>query len=213
MSGPNTSAQYFTRDSVGAMDDDAPVSTYRAWIMRNNLQHLIDMSPQQRINWCGATAIDSAYVFFSADTVTHHFSQVFPHTWIDRRWPCGLDIQISGKTDGGGTTAVSARVVPHIVGAGVFDSVSDAYWEDTGVITLATSSVIIDSIYYPGTTSPQRHGFRPITIVESTKAKQVQVCLSRLDITWTTTDSTTEYSEIGPASYSGITGVSVREFC
>jgi hypothetical protein len=195
------------------MDDDAPVSTFRAWLMRSNLQHLIDMSPQHRVNWAGTNANNSAFVFFSPDTLTYHYSQVFQHTWIDRRWPCGLDIQISGKTDGGGNMAVTARVVPHVAGAGVFDVVSDAYWEDSGTITLPTSEVVIDSIYYPGTTSPQRHGFRPITIVEGTKAKQVSVCLSRLDITWTTTDSTTFYVEAGPCSNSGITGVSVREFC
>jgi hypothetical protein len=205
MSGPNTALQYFLRDSVVTMDDDAPVSALRTWTMRQNLQHLIDMSPQHRVNWTGASAQNGAFVFVSTQDDPRIYSALFPHTWINRRFPCGLDIQICGKT-ASGTLSVDARLVPHVLGSGVLDVVNDPYWTATGTTTSTTSAQIVSSMYYPGVDTPKRAGWRSYTVIEDGKAKSVKVCMSRLDITVTRTGG----NSTDPA---GLTRVSVREFC
>ncbi len=205
MSGPNTSAQYFVRDSVVTMDDDSPVSTARTWFMRQNLQHLIDMSPQHRVNWTGATAEDGGFVPVLSQDDPKVYSALFPHTWINRRFPCGLDIQICGKT-ASGTLNIAARIVPAILGAGVLDVVDDPYWTATGTTTSTTSVQLISSMYYPGTTTPKRAGWRSFGVIEDSKGKSVKVCMTRLDVTITRTGGNS-------TDAAGLTRVSVREFC
>ena len=212
MSGANTSTGFIVRVPPGSFDDDDPVSVYRAWALRNNIQHLTDMMPQHRINWAGHEDNDQQYLFAANDYGTpggtiHYWSAVFLHTWIHGTYPCGLDVQICGKTDATGDLNVKARIVPHRNGGSVFNAVAEPMWEDSGITSSASSDEIISSIYYPDTTPPASHGFRKFVIVENEKARAVRVCLSRLDIEWKVTGS------IDSTSVSGLTQVSVREFC
>ncbi len=217
MSGPNTYAGLLVRIPAQSLDDDEPLSVYRAWALRNNLQHLVDMYPQHRVNWAGHSDNDQQYLFTANDYgspggTIHYWSAVFLHTWIHREYPCGLDIQICGKTDDGAGNVssdmhVKASVSPHVIGGTVLDTVTDPMWEDSGHITLATSEEVISSIYYPDTTSPVSHGWRKFPTVEDGKTRSVNICLSRLDIEWKVTGSDDS------SSTSGLTRVSVREFC
>ena len=207
MSGQNTATGSLIRIPRLSLVADEPVSVYRAGALRNNLQHLTDMMPQHRINWAGTSGNDQQYVFAANDGITHYWSSVFLHTWINGSYPCGLDVQICGKTDATGDMNVRARVVPHRNHATVFDLITAPMWEDSGITSSASSDEVISSIYLPGTTPPASHGFRKFTIVENEKARAVRVCLSRLDIEWEVSGS------IDSTSVSGLTRVSVREFC
>ncbi len=205
MSGPNTAAQFFWRDTTSLMDANAPVSAFRTYALRESVQHVVDMTPQHRINWSGVSANDQAYLYLNSAGAERYYSAVFPHTWLNPNWPCGLDIQICGQTSSG-TLNVEARIVPHWPGAGVLDVVEDPYWEDTGSTASASSVELISSIYYPGTTPPRRSGSHRFTIFEGGVAKSVNINLSRIDIKLTRTGGDS-------SATSGLTRVSVREFC
>ncbi len=205
MSGPKSSQQFVCRLDPASLDDDQPVSTYRAWETQQNLQHLIDMYAQHRINWTN-TGNDDAHMFTTNVGETRYWSRPFLHTWLDPRWPCGLDIHIVGSVSGTGSpsVAVSARIVP--VTIGLKEEIPDPYWSGTGTIT-TTSSDVIDEIFYPGTTVQTRAGWRTFNIRDgSGNALSTIVCLSRLDLAMTVTGGLSSYTY-------GLTKVLVREFC
>ncbi len=205
MSGPSSYHEHIVRLDAASMEDDQPVSVYRAWELQQNLQHLIDMSPQHRINW-SSTGNDDAHLYTVNVGTTRYWSMPFVHTWLDPRWPCGLDIHIVGSVTGTGSpsVAVSARIVPDTVG--LHEQIPDPYWSGTGTITTASSDAI-DDIFYPDTTTQARAGWRTFTVRDgSGNAQSVVVCLSRLDVTMTLTGGLSSYTY-------GLTRVLVREFC
>lgn len=197
-----------------SFDDDCSVSTYRAWVTRNNLQHIVDMCPQHRINWT-STAYGNydAMLFDEYDEDQSsgwiHYSMPFVHTWIEPAMPTGLDIRICGRVESGGTLTVLTRVVPHFPGSTIFDTSVDSWWEGLGTTTNTTSTELVSDIFYPdGETvggvqkrfTPAMHQFN---IQESGINKAVQVPMSRLDVIGLTTWG----------YYGEITQVLVREFC
>lgn len=203
MSGPN-SLGYLLRIATTSFDDDAPVSSYRGFAVENNLQHLIDMSPQHRINWAGGE--DTLQWLYSAnDGITHYASYPFLHTWINEAFPCGLDIRICGKTDAGGTMSLDARVAPYSGSA--FDANVEEYWSDSGTTSSASSVEIISSIYYPATAAQRNAMWKSWQIEQDSKTRSVKAALARLDVRWIVADS------VDSTSVSGLTAVSVREFC
>jgi hypothetical protein len=204
VSGQNTYTGFYVPLATASLDDDAPVSTARAWTVEQNLQHLLDMSPQVRINWTGG-ANDDQFSFFRAEGYSAYWSQVFLHTWISDRFPCGLDVQICAKVPTGSSMDVEARIVPLVQGASVFSPSITPYWEDDGSTSSDTSDEVINSIYYPGTGVENQRGTRAFSTVESSLARLVTVALARLEIKLTATDSAED-------PYS-LTRVLVREFC
>lgn len=196
---------YLLRVDSDAMDTDCPVSVYPGYVLQNNVQHLVDMSPQHRINWSGFDH-DDGYVIEMDDDEERVLSIPFVHTWVDTRWPCGLEVIAYGKTDSSGTFHVKARVVPDVPGLSPFDNGVTPYFEDSGSTTSPTSVELINGIYYPGTTPEPFGGWRVFSTLENGLAANAIVAMSRLELrVWVTSGS--------GSSNSGITRLSVREFC
>jgi hypothetical protein len=92
----------------------APVSVYRAFALRNNIQFLIDECPQVRVNWCAAPDAPE----FDADRFETDFTAVwtqdFEHTWIRPDYPTSLDVYALAVAPGydSGTFTMRLRVVP-----------------------------------------------------------------------------------------------------
>lgn len=81
---------------IERIDEDSfdywnPVSTYRAWALRNNLSHLVDEYAQHRINWSLATSDPT----FHTIVLGIPWTQVFMHSWLKPNRPANLHIIIS----------------------------------------------------------------------------------------------------------------------
>lgn len=201
MSGPQTYDKFLHRMKADTFDDDTPISTYRAWALEQNLSHLVGQYTQHRVNWCGHSSHDTAFGALTYDNNARYLTRVFPHTWLREEYPCGLDILICGKTNG--SLTLDARVVPHIQGRQPFDPSAPVLWSASGTTTSATSTAIIDDIFYPGTTRQSQEGFGGYPIIQDAQFVMVGVCMSRLEILLGVEDEDDSY----------ITRILVREFC
>lgn len=98
-----------------------PVSSFRAWCMRNNLLHLIDVCSQTRINWTSGPmdrddhyALPAAAPDTAGDSGGVAWCQQFPHTWVRPSRPVNLDIRITlrAEFEPSGDVVAVARIVP-----------------------------------------------------------------------------------------------------
>lgn len=205
--GPRSTTGSLVGIDVASMDDDAPVSVYRAWALKNNLQHLIDQYPQHRINWQGndRTTGDTYEIYNQyGDAGVVYYSVPFLHTWLNDVAAVGLDVRVCGYVTGG-TLTVSGRIVPaNPLGSGVFDTSVPALWEATATTTSTTPVELSFSpghLYFPDVSSPAFWAAH--TVTEGGFGRTVRVAMSRLDLKIETPDT----------YRSCITGILVREFC
>lgn len=97
---------------------DEPVLATRAFLLRNNLLHLLDEFCQHRINWCagiGDSTITGGLGCVAILTGNEAlYEQEFEHFWLNPGHPGNLDLLIRSSLVAGGSPemAVRVRVVP-----------------------------------------------------------------------------------------------------
>lgn len=210
MSGPQTYRQALLRINSTSMDDNRPVSVMRAWAVRNNTQHLIDQSPQHRINWTsspvGTVGEADSYSLFADDgDRTVYYTQPFVHTVLDDRHPCGLDLRICGRVPvGGGTMTIDARIVPNVPST-PFDLSLDSYTGTQSGSTASTTGVeLINYQWQPSNNDPPvRMHWLGVVATHGSRPEMVQICMSRLELKIVVPDG----------NQVDITQIHLREYC
>lgn len=127
------------------LDAPKPVSTYRGYATRNNLQHLVNMAPQYRVNWCPSTSTTEEDGAAAAIGTSRLFRFIFPWTQISAGYMANLDLRIHAHT-AGGTASILAYVF-----AGIQDAsapVSHLVWSTSSAtsITETSSTLKIDDV-------------------------------------------------------------------
>jgi hypothetical protein len=96
----------------------APVSVYRALVMRSNLQFMLDEMAQVRMNFVTPNSGEGPDAFYvgngTANTVRFVWSMDFEHTWWRPDLPMALDVAFEatvGSTDVSDLTC-DVRIVP-----------------------------------------------------------------------------------------------------
>ncbi len=194
------------RTPVDSFDENEPVDTFRALMLRSNLQWLLNYSTQHRVSIVIPPALEGpTFDAFTVDTrggdaATRTLKLEFPHTWLRPDRPSGLFVHVMGYLDGNsfGTLTVRARVLPNIVVAG-----SDAaYFEASATCSGSQSEAEILGISLFDEPVSQGNPFVDFTQSESGAKRVVRVAMSRLEITLAC-----------PADdVAAITRVTVREF-
>ncbi len=106
---------FFTPAYDAVLDDDEPVSSYRAWELRQNILHCTDEFTQHRINWV-ADATTGGFVNTpdpAAGTVPNRlfiWAQPYVHTWLSPFKPANIDLCVTASSVESGI--VVARLVP-----------------------------------------------------------------------------------------------------
>lgn len=204
--------------------EDSPMSAYTAYALRNNLNHLIDESPQIII--CTAAPVRSAALepvaLPSDDTSAYYgtsrgvWSQEFIHTWIRPDRPTNLDLLVYARTESASNDmTVTARCVPAIYQIG--DATAPDIFTEAGVTAsgttnaTGTSEKLIDvkAIF----TTPQPKFYAAYEQIGApsglnTKLAAVSVAVMRLEIRFTYVAPADYESQIG-----GMTLCMLREFC
>lgn len=100
MAGTRSVLTYVQRQDANAFDADAPVSALQTLILRNNTQHLVDMSVQYRFNWVASTSETGFGGIPDLDATRSNFVIVFPVTITDANTVPSLDIRIATRCTG-----------------------------------------------------------------------------------------------------------------
>lgn len=132
--------------------DDEPVSSYTAWVMRNNIQSRLDQSGQYRVNWVadvddvlggdgGAEITVPSFhptAHQQGDETTIRF--VFPLTSIRADRPMQLDVRIGARSFNGGNVTIDASIFP-------YKSPAQILWTATqGTTSSSTASWVVDEL-------------------------------------------------------------------
>ena len=201
--------------------EDSPMNAYTAYSLRNNLNHLIDESPQVIICTAAPVRGTGPVALPSDDTLYYGtsrgiWSQEFIHTWIRPDRPTNLDLLVYARTESvSNDMTVTARCVPAIYPIG--DATAPDIFTEAGVTAsgttnaTGTSEKLIDvkAIF----TTPQPKFYAAYEQIGSpsglnTKLASVSVAIMRLEIRFTYAAPADYVSQIG-----GMTLCMLREFC
>ncbi len=102
-------------ESIIRVDPDSyvqynPVDAATAYLVKNNLAHLVDESVQTRVNWVTGITGNTAWVLVGADTRIYPYT--FPWTWLSQSKPANVDLFVKASAAGGLTIDVRARIIP-----------------------------------------------------------------------------------------------------
>lgn len=197
---------------------DAPMNAYTAYSLRNNLNHLIDESPQIII--CTAATTDRPVFPLAesnrSETSRGIWSQEFIHTWIRPDRPANLDLLVYAQTESAtDDMTVTARCVPAIYPIG--DSSAPDIFTEAGVTASGTTNaantseklIDVKAIF----TTPQwrflsAHTTLPNVGGLNTKGANVSVAIMRLEVKLTYAADASYATQ-----YGGMTLLMLREFC
>lgn len=154
MTGSRTYFRRIVRQPEECYDDGEPVSTLRAFVMRNNAQFLLEQQCQHRINFVQPNGNPETplgqYTFVVDNTaasalfLTRYWNQPFHHTWLQPDRPVSLDILVnalSGDTDG--SLSIEAKIVPASTPPN--DPSIPGVWSATASTTSVDTQITIDT--------------------------------------------------------------------
>jgi len=114
MSGQSSYLGHYERFADDSFADDQPVSAGRAFLLKNNVQHLLDQAPQHRLNlFCAANGVGSTRIRLATDEfIVGARSFPFFHTWYSPSEPTGLDVKLVLGFTGLVTGTARLRIMP-----------------------------------------------------------------------------------------------------
>jgi hypothetical protein len=127
-------------------DADEPLSAFRTWNMRNNLQHLIDSSHQYRVNWCAAQGASLDKINYVGAAQRYQMRWTFPAIVTRADRPPSYDVRVGvmlSNTTSATHAIVTARIRP--MGDGSIVGASDAFWQTVVSTTTAAAHWAVDA--------------------------------------------------------------------
>jgi hypothetical protein len=201
----STIGSYFTMPT-GAFGADEPVSALRSYIVRDNAQHLIDVSGQYRVSWCADLGSDGLLHDSGLFPLTPSYCfWTFPVTVSEINRPHHFDIRVAVKLDAAGSATVLAALGPENAPHEVMAGENPRQWFRT-IATHTSTSVgwaideqwefdTIDLSYWSAK--------KTVGITENGATQNSEIVLARLEVLLLGTTSELE-------SY--VLGVQLREF-
>lgn len=167
-----------------AFNADRPCSAINAFLLRNNIEHMIDESPQVYVNWAGMrTASDCSWTYLGKVPFT--FSQTFVCSWVRSDRPANLDVFVTARTRGSNVTPtlqLRIRVVP---GSSPIGDLSAPYMIDaTTTISSTTPVVAFDEQAF--FTTPREDlfaSFADVTTNDNGTDRIARVSVMRVEVT------------------------------
>lgn len=191
---------------------EQPMSSAQSDLLRNNIQHQVDVSGQFRVNWAGTDLEHGGGISLQGNGDTRRACFTFPWTCIVPTLPMNLEIYIIAIVSASTDMDVTARLVPATTAR---FSGSNVLWERSVNYTTTTNNIAIwdwaglegeedflsnDTI--PFTDNQHMLGFRPHTVDQDGVQVNAFSVWARLEVIAT----------IGSGTVGAITGVQVREF-
>lgn len=196
-----TNVSFWSYINDDAFEADYPVDALQAWLLQNNLAHLMDSAGQFRISWCGGKRADSP-TFSGTTADTHYWSQSFPVTMWSQNYTPGLDIRIGVAVQSITSCTVNARIVPAV--GRVWDSGNTPIWEGSGSASSTTGAWVIDEDTQGTLTEVWKRGLLALPVSDGGASRMSAIVALRLEV---------EAVVTAPATYSVyLCGVQVREF-
>jgi hypothetical protein len=180
------------------------VDTLRAYLLRNNIQHIVDESPQVRVNFMSSGNGDSFAGALNSADGTRIWHATFPQTWTRQDRPTNLEVRVATQANNAGLD-FRARVVPASYSIG--DLSAPALFDETASSSGSGAEWLIELF-----TDFDANGI-PAGLADSVWADylinegdiaQVRIAEMRLEVTVPAGN--------GDAA-NQVVGVSVREFC
>lgn len=211
MSGATSYLGFVERTDMDIIRDAQPVSAYRGWVTRNNMQALIEQSPQHLINWMGGPApqADTFLMYPSVHAelgdagTSVTWCQEFVHTWLSSSRVANFDLRVFAIAQE--EIPIVMDVEPRIVAASfaVGDAAAPAIFFTPGATTNQPNGeeAITEQVFV--TTVPTVE-LSPFGILEDGAVNEAQVAIMRLEIKLTL--------ESGTSFPWGLLGVLLREF-
>ena len=97
MAGTRSVLGYVQRQDANAFEAERPLSALQTLILRNNTQHLVDMSCQYRFNWVASTSEAGFGAIDDLAPGRSQFCVVFPVTITDPNTVPSLDIRFGTR--------------------------------------------------------------------------------------------------------------------
>lgn len=172
----------------GWLGADQPAGAFRTFILRNNLQHLIDVAPGYRVNWCVATGEKGITADSGAEAVTVSWPVLLTFTRGDR--PPNFDVRVAYRASGALTKAVSVSAALRNIDdnspidpSGNGPSGAVFYTYATTTVTSAAASWIIDTQITFGANSNRFARYvKTWACVEAINLRSVYVAAARFDV-------------------------------
>jgi len=177
---------YYTTMPTAAFNADEPLSTLRSWHLMNNAQHLIDSSPQYRVNWGIAT--DASGIEYTTDdgTTPVYAAWEFPITMVRRENMPNFDIRVASICGSGVTDAlITAALAPITSRPERTGAANDQQiFRYTSTATATAIGWTIDTQYeWSGPNNSYLDSRRGFAVTESSLKEPVQIVMARLEIT------------------------------
>jgi hypothetical protein len=177
--------QKFWKDfNSGSLDADDTCSALHAVMCRENITHLVSVSPQYRLNWCadkGSTPSRSAQTNGDDPRL---ISFGFPLTIPTADRPVSLDTRIGAFISGSTTSmTVRARIVWDVFPPEISTAAGnqDALMEATGSTSSTTGAWVIDDQTAITNDYSYLAAWRRFTTDDEGTERQARLALARLD--------------------------------
>lgn len=194
-------------------DTEQPMSSAQSDLLRNNIQHQVDVSGQFRVNWAGTDLEHGGGISLQGNGDTRRACFTFPWTCIVPTLPMNLEIWIVAICAGSTELDITARVVPALT---TKFSRTSVMWERSTTYTGNTNDTAIydwagldgEEDFQSNATIPfvdGQHmlGFRPHTVDQDGVQVNAFAVWARLEVVATISTG---------SGACAITGVLVREF-
>lgn len=191
----SSSRGYWEPFSNTAFADGDCVSARRAWLVKNNISHLVDEYTQHRINWCADQGVDTdsegrSFADLTGNDEPRWYAQMFPLTSVTPEKPVNLDIEVYGRSSQHTSSGVymKAQIVPYSQPVGRGDV---TYWETAATVSTTTSIVqvlISTQVFLTVTTFPGYPSLRgKWSVVENGERHHPFIHMARFECAvWTT---------------------------
>ncbi len=196
---------YYTLPTA-SFDADQPVSALRSYLVRNNIQHLIDVSGQYRVSWCADLGQEGLRHDSGLDPATpKYMSWEFPVTMQQSDHPPNFDIRVAVKLESAGSSSVLAAIGPASAPREPKGGENAQQWFRTVEATAATTAVWAIDTQWEWTAPSLSYlaGLQRFSVTESSLSQPVDVVLARLEVAIIGTTAELE---------SGVLGVQLREY-
>lgn len=200
---------------VGSYANANPVSTWRALVMRNNLQYQVNLLCQHRVNWVSAFPDGSGVNSFwfdtfsgdgvggdSEDEFTQVWSQEFERTWQRSDYPCGLDVRVKAAVGAGGIGDVTIRVRILPASAPYNDLSYPAFFDVSESTTGVDTTCLVEGLIMPEERESHEGRFIAHSILEDGAVRSPKQGLDRIEVALTVPED----------DEGGLVAVLVREF-